>query len=172
MLSKHGNVEYAELCKTIRKQMRNEIRNYNVSVVEKAISVNKGLKAAIKSLHNRKHIVALKAEDGTIIRDRNKIVERCAEFYSKLYSSKCARPISQRSLDNVKPVLVSEVELAMHHMKNNKAPGEDAIVVEILKEGGHTVAKHLARLFTSCIVNRTIPVTWNKAIIVLLHKKR
>ena len=171
MLSKHGNVEYAELCKTIRKQMRNEIRNYNVSVVEKAISENKGLKAAIKSLHNRKHIVALKAEDGTIIRDRNKIVERCAEFYSKLYSSKCARPISQRSLDNVKPVLVSEVELAMHHMKNNKAPGEDAIVVEILKEGGHTVAKHLARLFTSCIVNRTVPVTWNKAIIVLLHKK-
>jgi len=58
----------------------------------------------------------------------------------------------------------------MLHMKNNKAPGEDGIAIELLK-GGHAVARHLARLFTSCIVNRTVPDMWNNAIIVLLHKK-
>src|ERR1700727_1871549 len=44
--TKYGNIEYAELRKTVRKKMREEIRNYNVQVVQKALTNNRGLKAA------------------------------------------------------------------------------------------------------------------------------
>ena len=44
--TKYGNIEYAELCKTVRKKMREEIKNYNVQIVQNAITDNRGLKAA------------------------------------------------------------------------------------------------------------------------------
>jgi hypothetical protein len=153
--------------------MRDEIRKYNVNIVEKAISENRGLKSArIRTQYGKKQMVALKGEDGNIITDRNKIVERCADFYSKLYASDKVRPSTQMAQnDDIPRVLRSEVEHAMKYMKRNKAPGEDEIVIELMKEGGCVTADQLARLFTSCIRSRKVPEAWNNAIIILLHKK-
>ena len=56
-------------------------------------------------------------------------------------------------------------------MKNNKAPGEDGVVIDIIKEGGEVLYKQLSKLFTNCLKLRTIPTAWNNATIILLHKK-
>ena len=106
-LNKHAKIEYVELCKTIRKRMRDEIRKYNVGIIEQAIRANKGLKAARLNIrYGKRQMVAIKAEDGTIITDRNKIVERCAEFYSKLYASQMTRPNPKLIHENgIQPVL-------------------------------------------------------------------
>ena len=68
-------------------------------------------------------------------------------------------------------VLIEEVYHAVKQMKNSKAPGEDGVVIDIIKEGGFQLYKHIARLFTSCLVTRKIPQSWNNAVIILLHKK-
>src|SRR5271156_1876613 len=43
--TKYGNIKYTELCNTVRKKMRKEIRNYNMQVVQKVLTENRGLKS-------------------------------------------------------------------------------------------------------------------------------
>src|SRR5277367_2889726 len=57
-------------------------------------------------------------------------------------------------------------------MKNNKAPGDDGIVIDIIKEGGQELYQHIAKLFTNCLSKHKTPEAWNNSIIILLHKKR
>ena len=171
--TQYSKIEYTELCKTVRKQMREEIRRHNVHLVQQALMQNRGLKSAkLKSKEGKSLMVAIRNKDGSITTDRDKIVERCAEFYRELYSSTANRPVVQTSAeDSVPEVLHSEIQLAVKQMKNNKAPGDDGVVIDIVKEGGEVLHKQLARLFTNCLNQRTIPPEWNNAIIVLLHKK-
>ena len=80
-------------------------------------------------------MVALKAEDGSIITNRRIIVERCVEFYGKLYGSKVNRPPAlTTAIDSIPPVKNLEVDYAVKHMKNNKAPGPDGILIDLIKE--------------------------------------
>ena len=171
--TQYSKIEYRELCKTVRKQMREEIRKYNVQLVQKALTENRGLKSAkLKTNEGKSLMVAIRNKDGSITTDRDKIVERCAEFYRELYSSTTDRPTIQTSAeDSVPEVLSAEVQHAVKQMKNNKAPGDDGVVIDIVKEGGEVLYKQLSRLFTNCLRQRTIPKEWNNAIIILLHKK-
>ena len=172
-VSKYGKIEYTELCKTIRKRIRDEIRGYNVLVVQNALQNNKGLKAAkIRSKKGQPLMTAIKAIDGKIITDRREIVEQCAQFYKDLYSSSLARPsISTTERKYIPDILAREVQHAMQQMKNNKAPGEDEIEIDIVRLAGEEICTHLAKLFTSCLNQRQVPVAWNNAVITLLHKK-
>ena len=61
-----NNVEYAELCKTISKTLREDIRDYNTKSVEKAVENNKGIKKVIDRQEGSKK---LKEEDGTVATD-------------------------------------------------------------------------------------------------------
>ena len=56
-------------------------------------------------------------------------------------------------------------------MKNGKAPGEDGIVIEAVKEGGEILLKAITVLFNKCLIEATTPTEWNNAIIVIMHKK-
>ena len=61
--------------------MHTEIRNYNAQIVQRAIQENKGLKTArMKSKEGKSIMVGIRNQDGSIVTDRSKIVERCADF--------------------------------------------------------------------------------------------
>src|SRR3977135_56881 len=97
--TQYSKIEYRELCKIVRKQMREEIRKYNVQLVQKALTQNRGLKSAKRKTKEGKSLmVAIRNKDGSITTDRDKIVERCAEFYRELYSSTADRPTIQTSV--------------------------------------------------------------------------
>lgn len=165
-------IRYVELCKNIRKRMRNEIRQYNTKVVHQALLANKGAKAArLKVINGRKLMVAINDDQGNTITDREKIVQRCAEFYKKLYSSTLDRPTTSTHKEPEPHVTCSEVENALKHMSRGKAPGPDGLVTELLQDSGPEVWQRLAALFTRCIETRTVPSEWNEGSIVLLHKK-
>src|SRR5271154_5767781 len=98
--TQYSQIEYRELCKTVRKQMREEIRKYNVQLVQKALTENRGLKSAkLKMKEGRSLMVAIRNKGGSITTDRDKIVERCAEFYRELYSSTTDRTTIQTSTE-------------------------------------------------------------------------
>lgn len=166
-------IRYVELCKNIRKRMRDEIRQYNTKIVEQALLANKGTKAArLKAINGRKLMVAIKDDQGNILTDRERIVQRCAEFYKKLYSSTQDRPtISSTQREPVPHVTCSEIENALKHMTRGKAPGPDGVVIELIQDSGPEVWARLAELFTKCLETSTIPSDWNEGSIVLLHKK-
>jgi len=79
--SAREKIEYSELCKTIRKTMREDIREHNTMRIKEAIESGKGLQRAANSKEGcRVLIPSLKEQDGTTTTNRERILERCAEF--------------------------------------------------------------------------------------------
>ena len=72
--TQYSKIEYRELCKTVRKQMREEIRQHNVQLVQKALTENRALKSAkLKMKEGKSLMVAIRNKDGSITTDRDKI---------------------------------------------------------------------------------------------------
>uniref|UniRef100_A0A8D8WWJ8 Craniofacial development protein 2 n=1 Tax=Cacopsylla melanoneura TaxID=428564 RepID=A0A8D8WWJ8_9HEMI len=64
-----------------------------------------------------------------------------------------------------------EVNKAIQRMKNNRAPGEDGIVAELLKYGGDTVASALTEIIQEVWRTEKMPSSWSTGIICAIHKK-
>ena len=100
----------------------------------------------------------------------DRVLERCAEFYENLYKD-TVHNITRTEAEEVPPILDSEVEIAMKDMKNNKAPGEDQIVMEMLRAGGEIVRTKLKELFNQVLRREEVPKEWKNVIIALIFKK-
>ena len=118
-------------------------------------------------------------EDGTHIHDKDRILQKCVEFFEELYKSRRASADQDESRDNRKttsstdalPILQSEVEASIKRLKRNKAPGEDNITRGILQDGGDAMIQILTDLFNTCLHHQQVPKPWKNALVVLIHKK-
>jgi len=121
------NIEYTELCKTIRKRMKTEIRNYNSKKVQETIEDNRSYKATKRKLTNGKsQMIAIKDEDGNIIYDRDQVINKVKDFYQNLYSSKVQvdpPTINTDTEDSIPPIGADEVAKALKDMKREKLRG-------------------------------------------------
>ena len=172
-MNNHRIIEYTELCKTIRKKMREELRSHNTKIVRNAIEQGKGLKVAyMKIKEGRKIMASIKDKNGLLLTEKDKITERCAEFYQNLYSSSAQQIRIETNVQETVPyVMPDEVIHALKQMKDGKAPGKDELPIELIKEAGNETCQEIAKLFTKCLKNREVPEEWNMATIILLHKK-
>jgi len=160
--SAREKIEYSELCKTIRKSMREDIREHNTMRIREAIESGRGLQKATNSREGCKVLIpSLKEQDGTVTTNRERILERCVEFYENLYKD-AAQNIVQKEAEEVPPILNSEIEHAMQKMKKRKAPGEDQVVIEMLKAGGDIVKEKIRELFNIVIRREQVPKEWKK----------
>ncbi|KAL0271345.1 UNVERIFIED_CONTAM: hypothetical protein PYX00_008462 [Menopon gallinae] len=66
---------------------------------------------------------------------------------------------------------IEEIRSTIKQLKNNKAPGENAIVAELLKAGGLSLETEIHRLITTIWKTEKIPERWNKAVIGPIFKK-
>ena len=126
------HIEYTEICKAmIRSRMSDDINNYNEQQLTKSLEYNKGIKT-IKSKQclGRSNIISLKEENGTHIHDRDRMIKRCEEFYTNLYSTKLPQGQPSVQIHNTRstpppPILPTEVSAAIKRLKQNKTPGND-----------------------------------------------
>ena len=129
------------ICKTIRKLVRDDITQHNTIRVKEAVETGKGLKKATNK-EECKAMMSLKEEDGSITTNRECILERCAEFYDKLYED-TVQNIAKMETKEVLSILISEVERVLSQMKSSKAPVEDRIVVEMIRAGGEIALRKI-----------------------------
>ena len=89
------------------------------------------------------------------------LVKRIEEFYTDLFSSKVIlNPVYfNNDIQNQEPPITSwEIKQALKESKTKKAPGSDNILIEMLKEGGDETCGVLAKLFSLCLHEYSIPI--------------
>ena len=88
------------------------------------------------------------------------MIKRCEEFYTNLYSTKLpqGQPSMQIQRDTLNthppPILPTEMSAAMKRLKRNKAPGNDNITAEILKDGGEPIVQMFTNNYVQQVPQR------------------
>ncbi|VVC27148.1 Endonuclease/exonuclease/phosphatase,Reverse transcriptase domain [Cinara cedri] len=66
---------------------------------------------------------------------------------------------------------LEETQYAIQTLKNNKSPGDDKIVAELLKLGGKNLTQKLHHLIQQIWIKEKIPQDWNESLICPIFKK-
>ena len=128
------NIEYVEICKTIQKKAKEDIRTHNLDEIRETIEASKRLKK-VRRTHSlgKNRMITLLDKQRKEIQEQDNIMERIEEFYSELYDSDQAVTI-QTYPEEVPPIMAWEVEGALRKMKNGKVAGKDQVNIEKLKQ--------------------------------------
>ncbi|KAI5739997.1 hypothetical protein M8J77_026070 [Diaphorina citri] len=118
----------------------------------------------------------VKDKDGRTIIQQKEGLERWKEFFEELLNAETIEDQEEPiRYQNVQPKIDSptlvEVTKTIQEMKNNKAPGEDGINMEMIKAGGEPVATTIYQLIKQIWHEKKIPTEWTEATVIPLHKK-
>ena len=135
------HIEYVEICKTIKKKAKEDIRKHNLDEIRETIEASTSLKK-VRRTHSlgKNRMITLLDKQGREIQEQDKIMEPIEEFYSELFDSDQA-VTTQTDPKEVPPIMAWEVEAALNKMKNGKEAGKDQVNIETLKAGDETIAK-------------------------------
>ena len=119
------HIEYVEICKTIKKKAKEDIRKHNIDEIRETIEASKSVKK-VRRAHSlgKNRMITLLDKQGKEIQEQDKIMERIEEFYSDLYGSDQAVTL-QTDPKEVPPIIAWEVEAALRKMKNGKEAGKE-----------------------------------------------
>ena len=73
-------IEYAEICKTIKKKARENTRKYNQEITRETIMTSKSLLKVRRRQKRQDRLRILLNKQGREIHDQGKIIERIEEF--------------------------------------------------------------------------------------------
>lgn len=170
---------YPTLDRKVKKAIRKDLRSYNTQTINEAIENNMNMKVLrSKRTKGKSLIYKIKNQQGEVVTERQQITSTIQQFYSGLYRQSVPKPNRSRiqmvqnvGSEDIPEVDTAELRMALKQMKNRKAPGEDLITVEMLKNGGKTLEKALIILFNRCLEEGKIPDTWRNAEVIILFKK-
>ena len=114
------HIEYVQICKTIKKKAKEDIRKHNLDEIRETIEGSKSLKK-VRRTHSlgKNRMITLLDKQGREIQEQDKIMERIEEFYSELFDSDQAVTI-QTDPKEVPQIMAWEVEAALMKMKMGK----------------------------------------------------
>ncbi|KAI8493113.1 hypothetical protein Bbelb_291170 [Branchiostoma belcheri] len=122
----------------------------------------------------------LKTKDGEIITDKAKQLDRWVQHYAELYSEETPeRPELEEVLQTYPEMteldsMPEESELleALSSLPSGKAPGQDGIPGEVLKQNKEVILPYLYKLLRQCWSDGEIPHEMRNAKIVTLYKNK
>jgi len=104
--------------------------------------------------------------------ETEEISKRWVEYSTKLYEAKDHRSTyTHGRTEDEPPPLLSEVEDALHQLRNGKSPGVDGIPAEMWKASGSEGLDLLWRLCIQIWNNEEWPKDWCRAVFIPLPKK-
>jgi hypothetical protein len=174
--------EYEEQRKLTNKALRREKRLYEKKKIE-VIEINRyNTKKFFKMTGEVK--VGFKPKTrilvdgtGTMITEERQVINQFKEHFEDLLN----RPSIGLDLNPSEDCLTAEIDInapkyeeienLFKRLKNNKAPGENSIVAELLKKGGTMLVSKIAEVIKTVWKTETIPEEWKTAIICPIFKK-
>uniref|UniRef100_A0A914VP75 Reverse transcriptase domain-containing protein n=1 Tax=Plectus sambesii TaxID=2011161 RepID=A0A914VP75_9BILA len=174
-----NSIEFAELCKTIRKAVQHDLQQHHLQLIDEAIRTGTLRRARSGLAEGRRQITTLGRNDGTRAFMTAEIMDIVRDFYESLYRSSQQNnssdadddDASNLENDNALPFLESEICQALQKMKSGTSPGYDGITAEALSAGAESLAPILTRLFNNCLDHASIPEGFADAKTILLYKK-
>ena len=115
-----------------------------------------------------------------MLTEKAEILERWAEHYKDLLNKHTTTdPAFLESVPVLPQVtelddlpLIGEVTKAINSLKNNKAPGPDAVPGEVLRQGGEPVARTLLAFVQACWRSGSAPQQWKDGDLVNIYKNK
>lgn len=114
---------------------------------------------------------------GRMLTEKHHVVNRWREHFNQLLNvDKHSEdvegfPVYYDVEEQLEPPTQDEVNKSVMHLKNNKAPGTDAITAELLKNGGSALYRRLFDLIKLIWVTEELPKEWHQGIIMPVFKK-
>lgn len=120
-----------------------------------------------------------KKKDGDLVCDLNGVLERWKEHFDDLLNADGGerqtaprrKPYENNDGKEIPTPSLEEVEEAIGHMKNHKAPGDDSLSGELFKAGGRKLALAMHKLIVRFWSEETLPGEWRTSVICPLYKK-
>lgn len=89
VLANKNLIEWAELNKLLRKEIRNGLRKFNTNLIKKTIEENKGSKVFKKVLMYGTHILTkIKNTEGPIIKKKKEKLNEMEKYFTDMYNTK------------------------------------------------------------------------------------
>jgi len=114
---------------------------------------------------------------GTMIIDEKQVINQFKEHFEDLLNRPSighdlnpSEDCQTAEIDTDAPKY-EEIENLIKRLKNNKAPGENSIVEELLKKGGTMLVSKIKEVIKTIWRTETIPEEWKTAIICPIFKK-
>lgn len=170
---------FKNICKETRRHVEKDLEAYRERVVQEIINKYKGPKVFRKALQpGTQQVTKLNDEQGNLVTEKQQLLQVVEGYYRDLYRSRNPKPqipvtrkITNVGSEDVPEITEAEIQFALSKMHNGKAPGEDDIIVEMVKMGGDPVIQFLKEIFNRCLEEGRIPEKWESATVILLFKK-
>uniref|UniRef100_A0A8D8X0K2 Craniofacial development protein 2 n=1 Tax=Cacopsylla melanoneura TaxID=428564 RepID=A0A8D8X0K2_9HEMI len=118
--------------------------------------------------------------NGAIETDEKKVIERWMNYFKTLLNKDYPEENEADNRLNISTSInqseedapsTQEVCDAIKKMRNNRAPGEDGIVAELIKYGGFAVESAIHKIIKEVWMKEIMPESWNVGVICPIHKK-
>ena len=121
--------------------------------------------------------IIVKDEKGELVADPHSIMARWRNYFSHLLNVHEDNDVRQAEIQTVEPLVPEpsafEFELAIGNLKNQKSPGIDQILAELIKAGSRTIYYcAIPKLIISIWNKEELPEEWKELIVVPIYKKR
>ena len=123
---------------------------------------------------------SIKSSTGEILTDNNKQMERWVEHYSNLYSR--LNTVSLNALDSLESLQtideldavpsIEDLNVAIDHLTNGKAPGSDNIPPDLIKKCKSALLLPLHEILCQCWQEGEVPQDMRDAKIINLYKNK
>ena len=113
----------------------------------------------------------LKTKEGSIIMDKEKILERWAEYIGELFEDNRKEHDVMKKNFAGPPIMKDEVREAMRKMKTGKATGPDGLSIELIEALEEFGIEKVTTLLNEIYDTGQIPVDMSRSIFIALPKK-
>ena len=167
----HATVQYAELCKSLRRALTADLHAHYLCILERAVATNRLRRARSELSSGRTQIVQLRRRDGRHTTTTADTANLVRTYYNVLYCSNDGPfNYTPSPTTHITPFTTDEVRRALYQLKSRGAAGADGVQPLAAKLAAPYLTPPLCALFNEMIAADDIPPVLASSRTILLHK--